>query len=325
MKKTLLASTILIAATAAGAADLIEAVVVRVGDRIVTRSQYEKRLRDVFNEIEQTTPPAEVAARKERIRKELVDDLIDELLIKDRADRIGVSVTAAEINDAIGRLKQQYNITTDEQFNASLQQSGMTRADMELRLRDTLITNKVFARELRNRGELDDRELRERYNREKDQYRLPERARLREIVIIKPENPSDVEAARQRAVEAATKARAAGANFATLAAELSEAATKEKGGDLGEVVRGELLPNLDTAVFNATAGSVVGPIETRSGWHVVLVEQRLPSEVPAFETIKERLRKDASEETFQRDLKAYLENLRKDAYIQIHEQNVPRA
>lgn len=325
MKKALLASTILLAATAAGAAELIEAVVVRVGDRIVTRSQYEKRLRDVFNEIEQTTPPAEVAARKERVRKELVDDLIDELLIKDRADRIGVSVTAAEISDAIARLKQQYNITSDEQFNASLQQSGMTRADMELRLRDTLITNKVFARELRNRAELDDRELRERYNREKDQYRLPERARLREIVIVKPENPSDVDAARQRAVEAATKARAAGANFATLAGELSEAATKEKGGELGEVVRGELLPNLDASVFNATAGSVVGPIETRSGWHVVLVEQRLPSEVPAFETIKERLRKDASEETFQRDLKAYLENLRKDAFIQIHEQNVPRA
>jgi parvulin-like peptidyl-prolyl isomerase len=325
MKKTVLTAILLLAATTAGAAELVEAVVVRVGDRIITRSQYAKRLADLDREIEQTTPPEQVAERKQLIRKQLVDELIEELLIKDRADRIGVTVTPEEIKDAINRLKQQYNITTDEQFESSLRQSGMTRADMEVRLRDTLITNKVFGRELRNRGELDDRELRERYNREKEHYRLPERARLREIVIVKPENPATAEEARKRAEIAASDARAPGADFSKIAAAVSEAGTKDQGGDLGEVARGELLPNLDTAVFNATAGDVIGPIETRSGWHILKVEQRLPSEVPAFESVKDRLRKDATDETFQRDLKAYLESLRKDAFIQIHEQNIPKA
>lgn len=324
MKKTILAVTMMLAASAAGAADLVEAVVVRVGDRIVTRSQYEKRLRDIYRELEQNTPQAELAERKQAVKNEIIDDLINELLIKDRADRLSITVTQSEINDAINRLKQQYNIATDEQFEASLRQSGMTRAEMEARLRDTLITNKVFARELRNRAELDDRELRERYNREKERYRLPERARLREIVIVKPENPAAADEARQRAEAAAAQARAAGADFAKIATTVSEAGTKEQGGDLGEVARGELLPALDTAVFNAAAGNIIGPIETRSGWHILKVEQRLPSEVPAFESVKDRLRRDASEETFQRDLKAYLETLRKDAFIQIHEQNVPQ-
>lgn len=324
MKKLTLAITLALAATTAGAADLVEAIVVRVGDRIITRSQYEKRLGDLYREIEQTTPPGQIDERKQRVRAELIDDLINELLIKDRADRIGITVTQDEINDAILRLKQQYNIATDEQFEASLQQSGLTRSEMEARLRETLITNKVFSRELRNRAELDDRELRERYNREKDRYRLPERARLREIVIVKPENAADVEAARQRANDAAAQVRAPGADFANIAQSVSDAGTKEQGGDLGEVARGELLTNLDEAVFNAQAGDVIGPIETRSGWHILKIEQRLPSEVPAFESVKDRLRRDASEETFQRDLQAYLENLRKDAFIQIQEQNVPR-
>ena len=323
MKKLTLALTLTLAAATAGAADLIEAVVVRVGDRIVTRSQYEKRLRDLYNEIEQSTPPELVSQRKDMVRNELTQDLISELLIKDRADRLGITVTQSEIEDAITRLKQQYGITTDEQFEASLRQSGLNRADMEARLRDTLVTNKVFGRELRNRAELDDRELRERYNREKEQYRLPERARLREIVIVKPENPAAADEARQRATAAAEQVRATGADFAKLASTLSEAGTREKGGDLGEVARGELLAEIDAAVFNAQAGAIVGPIETRSGWHILKVEQRLPSEVPAFESVKDRLRRDATEETFQRDLKAYLESLRKDAFIQIHEQNIP--
>ena len=323
MKKTLVAFSLLLVASAAPAAQLIEAVVVRVGDRIITRSQFEKRLREGFAEIEANTPPDQVAARKADLRKRIVEDLISELLIKDRADRIGVTVSEAEVKDAVLRLKQQYNISTDEQFEQSLRQSGMSRADMEIRLRDTLITNKVFARELRNRAELEDRELRERYDREKEHYRLPERAHLREIVIIRPENESLVAAARDKASQIASDSRAPGADFAKLAVANSDAGTKDKGGDLGEVAKGELLPSLDQAVFNAPAGTVLGPIESKSGWHIIKVEQRLPSEVPAFESVKDRLRKDASEETFDRDLKAYIERLRKDAFVQVNEQYIP--
>ncbi|MEO6487846.1 MAG: peptidylprolyl isomerase, partial [Thermoanaerobaculia bacterium] len=143
------------------------------------------------------------------------------------------------------------------------------------------------------------------------------------IVILRPESEAAIEAARQKANQIVDQGRASGADFATIASSVSEAGTKEKGGDLGEVARGELLPDLDKAVFNAVAGAVIGPIETKSGWHILKVEQRLPSEVPAFESVKERLRKDASDETFERDLKAYLDRLRKDAFIQINESSLP--
>jgi parvulin-like peptidyl-prolyl isomerase len=323
MKKLLMTLAVSLTAATTFAVQPIESIVVRVGDRIITRSMYDRRLRDAYTEAEQSGAPADqIATRKQEMRRTLVDDLINELLIKDRADRLGIAVTDAEIKDAIVRLKQQYGISTDAQFEDSLKKSGLTRAEMETRLRDTLVTNKVFARELRNREDLDDHELRERYDREKEHYRLPERAHLREIVIIRPDNPAAVEAARLKAGEITTSVRG-GDDFAKTASTVSESGTKDKGGDLGEVNRGELLPDLDTAVFNAAQGAIIGPIETKSGWHILKVEQRLPSEVPAFESVKDRLRKDVSDETFQRDLKAYLERLRKDAYIQINDQNIP--
>ena len=323
MKKTLITLAVTFAAATMFAAQSVESIVVRVGDRIITRSMYERRLRDIFAEADQSGAPADqIATRKQELRRNLVDDLINELLIKDRADRLAITVSDVEIKDAVARLKQQYGITTDAQFDESLKKSGLTRAEMEVRLRDTLITNKVFARELRNREDLDDRELRERYDREKEHYRLPERAHLREIVILRPENPAAVDAARQKADEVTASVKG-GADFAKTATTASESGTKEKGGDLGDVNRGELLPDLDKAVFNAAQGAIIGPIETKSGWHILKVEQRLPSEVPAFESVKDRLRKDVSDETFQRDLKAYLDRLRKDAFIQINDQNIP--
>jgi parvulin-like peptidyl-prolyl isomerase len=322
MKKTILALAITLSAATLSAAQLLEAIVIRVGDRVITRTQYARRLHDAGAEIEQTaTSPAEVASKKEEVRKNLSNDLIAELLIKDRADRLGITVTPDEIKEALVRLKEQYGLKTDKEFEDSLRKSGMARADMEARLHDTILTNKVFGRELRSREDLSDKELRDRYDREKERYRLPERARLREIIVIKPDDPTKVEAARERAKALAAQSRTD--DFAKLATTSSDSGTKDKGGDLGEVTRGELLPDLDKAVFNAQSGAVLGPIETKSGWHILKVEARLPSEVPAFESVKDRLRKDASEDAWQRDYKAYIERLRKDAFIQINDQYIP--
>jgi peptidyl-prolyl cis-trans isomerase SurA len=324
MKKNLLALAFAFATFTASAAELVEGIVVRVGDRIVTRTQYDRRLSDMYRDIEQNATAENREALKAEAKKSLVNEMIDELLIKDRADRLGVTVTDAEVKEAVDRLKQQYGITTDQQFESSLRQSGLNRVEMEARLRDTIVSNKVFGRELRSREDLSDPELRERYNREKDRYRLPERAQLREIVILKPEDPTKLEEARARATEVAEAAKKPTVNFANLASTMSEAGSREKGGDLGEVAKGDLVAALDTAVFTAAPGGVVGPIETKSAWHIVKVEQRLPSEVPSFDTVKDRLRRDVSEETFQRDYKAYVETLRKDAFIQINEPMIPK-
>jgi peptidyl-prolyl cis-trans isomerase SurA len=323
MKKIIVCTVLALTAGTASAAELLEAIVVRVGDRIVTRTQYERRLRDTYAEIDRSSAPERKAALREEARLGLTNEMIGELLVKDRADRLAITVSDAELKEAVNRLKQQYGITTDAQFDESLRTSGLTRAEMESRLRDTLISNKVFGKELRSREQLSDAELRERYNREKESFRLPERAHLREIVVLKPEAGS-IEEARTRANEIGEAARKPGTDFANLASTMSDSGTKEKGGDLGEVAKGDLVAELDKAVFTAPAGAILGPIETKSAWHVMKVEQRLPSEVPAFDSVKDKLKQDASAETFERDYKAYIETLRKDAYVQINEDMIPK-
>ncbi|HUP63993.1 MAG TPA: peptidylprolyl isomerase [Thermoanaerobaculia bacterium] len=323
MKKIVL--TLALASFAVSAsAEVVEAVLARVGDRIVTRSQYLTRLDDGYREIERTLPQAEAAKRKEEYRKTLLDEMLAEVLIKDRADRLGIGVTAQEIKDAIGRLMTQYNMESEDAFNQSLLDAGLTRSEMEARLRDSLLTNKVFGRELRSREQISDRELRERYEREKDAYRMPERATLREIVMVVPAGSDSAtkEAARARAEQAAARALA-GEDFATLAAELSDSPSKAQGGDIGTVAKGELLATLDAAVFAAPAGSIAGPVETAAGFHVLRVEQRHPSEIPSFDAIKDQLRRGADEETFQRDYKAYIERLRTDAFVHVFAENLP--
>ena len=324
MKKTFFAVMSILVLTGSLSAEVVEAVVARVGDRIITRTQYQTRLRLGFEEIESTVPPAEQSARKAEYQKELINEMLAEVLLKDRADRLGLTVSPQEIQNAVERLKSQYGLSSDEEFNDSLRRSGMSRAEMELRLRDTLLTNKVFSRELRSREELTDKELRERYDREREDYRLPERARLREIVLTVPEgaDAATVAETEQKAQTIVSAARG-GEDFASLVTQHSESPSKDQGGSIGLVAKGELIANLDEAVFAAAPGTVIGPVRTRAGFHIMSVDERLPSEVPAFESIKDRLRTEASEETFQRDYKAYIENLRKEAYVQVNVAQIP--
>ena len=79
MKKALLSLATVALAGTLSAAQLVEAIVIRVGDRVVTRTQYLKRLHDGYNEIEQTAQAADMATKKEEFRKNLANDLISEL------------------------------------------------------------------------------------------------------------------------------------------------------------------------------------------------------------------------------------------------------
>lgn len=327
MRKTLiLATTILsIGLATPASAEIIEAIVARVGDRIVTRSQYAQRLAEGDFEIEQTSAsPEEVQRRKEALRGDLLDTMLSELLIKDRADRLGITVTTKDVDDAVERLKAQYGIESQEQFEESLEQAGLTVEQMRLRLRDTLLSNAVLGRELRSRAEISDKELKARYEREKDRYKLPERAELSEIVITIPEEAEQIVVDQRKALagEVANQARQ-GADFASLAIEFSESPTKEDGGKLGTISKGELITEIDRPIFEASEGDILGPIETRVGFHIVKIDKRIPEETPGFEAVKERLRENAGQESFERDYKAYLDTLKNEAYVVVYEENLP--
>lgn len=325
MKKTFLFALLFSTASAAHAV-VVESIIARVGDRIITRSEYITRLDSGLRDLAQTVPPEQLASERARFQDELLNEMVAELLIKDRADRIGITVSQREIEDAIDRLKAQYGIASEEAFVRSLQESGLTRTDMERRLRDQLITSKVFARELRARADLSDTELRRRYEQEKERYRRPQRAQVQEIVIVPAieDDAAAFEAARVEAGQVASRARAAGADFSAIAREVSDSPTAESGGDLGVISQGELMAALDQAVFNAQAGSVVGPIQTRAGWHVLYVARRIPSEIPGYDEVKEQLRAEASDDAFQRDYERYINSLREQAFLRIFEENLPR-
>ncbi|HEY7862289.1 MAG TPA: SurA N-terminal domain-containing protein [Thermoanaerobaculia bacterium] len=317
MKKIVFALALLIAASAS--AELVEKVVARINDRLITWTEYQHRL-------EQASAAPGASTDTAKLRKDVLDELIREKLLEEKAAELDVQATDEEVSIAVERVKRQYNLATDEDFARALASSNLTPDQLKDQLRQTITLQKVVSREVTSRIDMSDDSLRLEYERRKEQlFQVPESARVAEIVIrFDPQDPSAREQAAARIEEARGKMKA-GTPFADIAKEYSQGAARERGGDLGRVNKGELLGALDAAVFGEPRSDDPPPILLPSSVHLLHVSDRLPAGYRPFSEVKDELKRQISEGLYQGKLDEYLNKLRQEAFVKIYEPDLAAA
>jgi len=300
------------AAPAASAAELVERIVARVNDRLITQSEFDKRV-DGAMKAAQGTPD------RTKLRREALDDLIKEKLLEERAKELSVAATDAEIDEALGRVKAQYNLSTDSEFEAALQQSGMSKDELRKQLRDTITIQKVIGRDVTSRMDITDDMLRLEYEREKERLHVvPAQARVAEIVVRFESDGGGRERAAQRIAEAQAKIQA-GTPFGDVAKQYSEGKSKDRGGDLGMVSKGELLAALDAAVFADPPSEYPPPVILPTSMYLFHVTDRKPSGFKPFTEVKEDIRKRINDDLYDKRFGEYVARLKKEAFVKIYD------
>jgi parvulin-like peptidyl-prolyl isomerase len=291
------------------ASEVVNRILIHVNSRIITQSQFDARIEQ--NIRENGAPPA---AQREEFKKTVMEELVNEALLEDRAKELDLITTDQEIEDQVKRLKEQNNVKSDEEFEKSLAASGLTIDRLREQLRRSQTLQRVVGREVQAKVDLSDDALRLIYEREKDTWRIPEKAHLAEILVS---NGDDSAAAARRAKQASDLLKG-GAKFETVVKDFSDGATKSKGGDLGLVAKGELAADIDKAVFSLPVGAVSDPIQTKFGWHLVKVLDKVPVSYKPFADVKADLLKREQDTQFQKKLAEYLDKLKRDAVIKVN-------
>ena len=153
MKRVFLAAVLTISATSLlSGGDLVERIVARVNDRLITQSEYDKRVTMAMR-----SPRATDAAL---VKTTILEDMIREKLLEERAIEMSVTATDEEIETAVQRAKAQYNLNSDAEFDAALADSGMSRDDLRRQMRETITLQKVIGRDVASRMDLSDDGLR---------------------------------------------------------------------------------------------------------------------------------------------------------------------
>ncbi len=316
-----LAATFLATSAApASAGELVERIVARVNDRLITQTEFDRRLTAAQNAP--NAPPD-----KAQLKKDVLDDMIREKLIDERAKELGptVGATDGEVDEAVERVKRQYNLATDQEFDAALASSSMTREDLKRQMRETITLQKVIGRDVTGKMDVSDDMLRSEYERQKDKlYRLPPQARVFEIVIrFTASDPAGREKAVGRMEEVRARL-ASGGKFEDLAKEYSEGNAKNRGGDLGTVSQGELLPALDAAVFSERPVEYPAPVLLPASIHLFRVSDRKTAGFKAFTEVSEDLKKRIGENLYDKRFSEFIQHLRREAYIKIYDSSLAK-
>jgi peptidyl-prolyl cis-trans isomerase SurA len=311
---------------------VVEEIIARVNNEIVTRSEY-VRSRDQLKQDVQQQEPAnadKVFAEKQR---DVLRDLIDQQLLLQKGKDLGFTGDT-ELIKRLDEMRKQMNLGTMEELEKAAEAQGASYEEFKQNMRNQIITQHVIGEEVGRKLSMDKDDVARFYNLHKAEMERPEAVRLSEILITpktpvkpngpngKPEAPSEAETT---AALAAAEAKAQdvldqlkqGAKFADLAKKNSDGPSAKDGGDLNFFNRGTLAKELEDIVFALKAGEYTDVVRTKQGYVILEVSEHQMAGVPTLKEVEPRIQDALYMQKLQPALRAYLMTLREQAFIDI--------
>lgn len=261
----------------------LDAIAAMVNDEPVLASDVEEQLY-LFLQRAQARPDS---SQVDTLRRQVLDQLIDEKLLLAEAKRQNITLSPAEVakqvDNAIAEAKQR--LGGEQAFQAQLQRENITEARLRDRYRGDLergmmgerLVKKLFPPKPVSQSEAEAYYL----SHKNDFPKVPVQLRLQVIQIVPSPDSAALKAGRAK-LEAIRKRLAAGEKFAKVAAETSDDPNSaNSGGDLGFFRRGQMEPSLEDAAFSLAPGKLSAPVRTPFGWHLVETIERDTVRSPA--------------------------------------------
>jgi foldase protein PrsA len=199
------------------------------------------------------------------LRDQVMNFLISAAWVQGESHDQDVKIPDSQIKKEFDQQRQQ-SFPKDTDYTAFLKSSGYVQEDLLYRIRVQDLSNKLREKILKGQDKVSKKEIEDYYNKNKDRFAQAERRDLR-IVLTKDKAKA----------EAAKKALVAGQGWKTVAAKYStDSASKDNGGVLPAVAKGQQEKALDDAVFAAAKNELGGPVKTQFGYYVFEVTKIVP-------------------------------------------------
>lgn len=308
---SLLAILVLIAA-APSHAGLVDKIAIVVNNEVVTMSEIDQMLTPVYARYKIIyKDEGELIRKMEEARQRIVEQLIEDKLIVSEAKRQNVEIDEKEVDARLREVEKQFG--SKNAFTRALMEQHLSLKDLRTRYREQLMSRRIIDKKIGSNILVTPVEIHSYYDSHRIDFAQPSEVSLSNI-MIRPRDGSDDVRAHELAQDIANKLKDGG-DFAALAQSYSEGPGAADGGAMGMIKKGDLMPELEKAVFALKSGDVSDVIKTPLGYHIFKVdevrEQRILTESEAYKEIEELLYRDK----IKARIKDWLITLRKNAYI----------
>jgi peptidyl-prolyl cis-trans isomerase SurA len=294
----------------------IDRVVGRVNKDIITLSEVQELAQPLIARIPPAMPSEQRKVEILKVQNMVLDRIIDQRLQHQSAQRLGVSVSEKELEDAVFDVMARNNLTP-EQFGALLQREGLSIQLYRKKIEEQIVRRRVFNFEVASRVQVSDTDVRDYYIDNPKDFTPQPAVSLSQIFIAVPSNGDDLArlAAREKARLILTALKK-GEPFAVVARAHSEDPTKSRGGKLGRFTRGDMLPALEKVAFKMSEGEIRGPIVTDRGLHFIKIDRKWGDKPLPLEEVQQKVKVFLLSKKRNERYREWMEVLRRDAFIE---------
>jgi peptidyl-prolyl cis-trans isomerase SurA len=279
-----LASILLVLCASGCKRAISDNVAATVNGRLITYADLDKQYQAQFMSSAEKPSTDQMEIQKLEVLRTLVDN---EIMLQ-RAEKLGLMATDADVESRFAELKAPY---TQEEFQKQLAARKMTLDDMKAQLKRDLSITKLFNKEITSHISISDKDVTDFYNANKSSFNFPEpQVHLAQILVspmpdpnvrnLKNDKAQNDEQAKKK-MEMLVARLKQGEDFVTLAQNFSEdPTTAPNGGDLGFVPESALEKantEIRAVIQTAPAGQVTPVVKTAEGYRVFKIYSKEPA------------------------------------------------
>lgn len=279
-----------------------DVVVAKVNGTALTQKDLDT---EVDRLIPQITFHRSVSQEKRKYYYEkALEEIINRELEYQGALAQGMKSDKAKVDAQMEKFKKRFK--SKDAYKAALEREGVTEEKVRAAVEKELLIQAAIAKMVSDPSRVSEAELKGYYEKNASKFKQPETVKMR-IISTKDE---------QKARDILVKLKD-GDDFGDLAYNMSEDDYRVKGGDLGYIHRGRMLPEIEDAAFKLKAGELSEPIKADNRWYIIKVEDKKPEHQMSFEEVKGRLKKELETERAAELKKKWIDEMRSKAKIEI--------
>ncbi len=295
--------------------DVVDRVICVVNNDAIT--QYELDEAELYHLAETRERMSDGEARR-ALRSRLLQNLIENRIQLQQAEREKVTVEDAELADSLAEIMKRLKAKDEAEFETMIKSQGLTLEGVKKRMREQLMVQRVVRRKVALRISVTEPEI-DKYlveNREKLETGLTFGARH---ILVAPDPAKGDEGWAEARVKADEiyGYLLEGQDFVELAKKYSNDPSGKDGGSLGNLKRGELAQDIEDAILRLQPGEASTPFRSRVGYHIFRLDSRDSLSGEALAQVRGQIREILYRQKYDARLKDWLVEIKQRAIIDI--------
>jgi peptidyl-prolyl cis-trans isomerase C len=283
----------------------------------ITSGQIQKEASRLFLNVPKDVPPEQIPMIQMRVLQQAVDNLVVRQLVKGEMERSGVLISQDEVEK--GKQDLQKGLGEGHSLAMLVAEANLPIEELEANLRLDLFKNKVLKDQLQAAIEaVTEAAVKTYYDENPKEFTEPEGRLASHILVRVPADADEAAKTDARAkAEGIRKALLEGADFEKLAGEVSDCASRSRGGALGVIPKGREAKSFEDAVYSQKIGELGEVVESPVGFHVIKATGEQAMKVVPFDKVKDRLSLVLKSQASQKVTADYITELKSKATIKL--------